>query len=124
MPSVNIQIEKVEPHVDIAMVQIDGSLDTVASYALQEQMEKLIDSGVYKFIVNLEKLDYISSAGIGVFPGLSYAIKIHQGGIVFIHVPEKIAKLFAMLGLTTIFEIRETTEEALKDFLHDEVTNF
>ncbi|MDY0095608.1 MAG: STAS domain-containing protein, partial [Candidatus Vecturithrix sp.] len=107
-------------HPEMVMVRINGPLDTVASYEFHEKMESLVQNGVYKFIVNLEKLDYISSAGIGVFPGMSLELQKNQGGIVFIHVPPKTYKLFDMIGLTTIFRIKNTLEEAIKELsLHE-----
>ncbi|MCP4399335.1 MAG: STAS domain-containing protein [bacterium] len=120
MQSIDIQIEALDSHPDIVMIRIKGPLDTVAAYAFQEKMEELIASGVYKFIINLEQLDYISSAGIGVFPGVSQTLKNHQGDIVFTHVSAKTIKLFEMIGLTSLFTIRETTEKALKEFIPDE----
>ena len=117
MQRVNIHTEKIEQYPDIVMIRIDGPLNTVASYSFQEYMENLIETGVYKFIVNLEALEYISSAGIGVFPGIAQTLNEHQGGIVFIHVSSKIAKLFAMIGLTTLFTIWANKEEALKELV-------
>jgi len=120
MDKVDIYIEKVEFHPDIVMVRINGPLDTVASYTFHEKMDSLIKSGVYKFIINLEKLDYISSAGIGVFPGMALDLQKHHGGIVFINLSTKIYKLFNMIGLTTIFSVKETEEEAIKELVPDE----
>ncbi|GAK50793.1 anti-sigma factor antagonist [Candidatus Moduliflexus flocculans] len=120
MNRVDIHVEKVGFHSDTVIVRIDGPLDTVASYNFQEKMERLLQSGVCKFVVNLEHLEYISSAGIGIFPGLSQDLKQKNGGLVFANVSPKIVKLFEMIGLTTIFPIRGTTEEALKEFLPDE----
>ncbi len=120
MNRVDIHVEKVGFHSDTVIVRIDGPLDTVASYSFQEKMERLLQSGVCKFVVNLEQLEYISSAGIGIFPGLSQELKKKNGGLVFANVSPKIIKLFEMIGLTTIFPIRGTTEEALKEFLPDE----
>ena len=116
MRKVDIQIETVESHADIVMVYIRGPLDTVAAYEFHEKMDNLINNGLYKFIINLKELDYISSAGIGVFPGMALELQKHQGGIVFINVSGKIYKLFEMIGLTVIFTVKETLEEALKEF--------
>lgn len=115
MHKVDILIETVDQHPEVVMVRINGPLDTVASYEFHEKMESLVKGGVYKFIVNLEKLDYISSAGIGVFPGMALELQKNKGGIVFINVPPKIYKLFDMIGLTTIFSMKQTLEEALKE---------
>lgn len=116
MQRVNIQIEKVASHSDIIVVRIEGPLDTVASYAFHEKLKNLIAIGNYKFIINLEQLDYISSAGIGVFPGIAMELKQHDGGLVFVHVSPKIFKLFEMIGLTTMFKVTDSQEQAIKEF--------
>ncbi|PID57511.1 hypothetical protein CSB45_06695 [candidate division KSB3 bacterium] len=117
MQSIDIQVERLENHDDIVMIHIKGALETIAAYTFQEKMETLVASGLYKFIINFEKLDYISSAGIGVFPGIAQTLRQYQGNIVFTHVSPKTVKLFNLIGLTTLFTISETTEEALKEFL-------
>lgn len=114
--AVDISIDKVLPQSDIVLVRITGSLDTVASFSFHEKMNDLIKNGVYRFIIDLEKLEYISSAGIGVFPGMAMELQNKRGGIVFINVSPKTYKLFDMIGLTAVLSIKETLEEAIKEF--------
>jgi anti-sigma B factor antagonist len=120
MSNSQIQITTRGKHADIAVVQLHEPLDTVAAYTFQEEMQRLIQSGVYKYILDLQYLEYISSAGIGVFPGMMNALQEYNGGIVFVHVPTKISKLFQMIGLTTLFPMMETVEQALEQFDRDD----
>lgn len=119
MEKTDIRVEKISPRSDIIMIKISGPLDTVASYSFQEKIKKLIEYGVFKYVINLEKLDYISSAGIGVFPGVALELQKNKGGIVFIHVSEKVYKLFNLIGLTTIFKVKDSLDEAIKAFEPD-----
>lgn len=120
MSNLRIHITKQGKHSDIAVVQIHGPLDTVASYTFQEKMQTLIQSGVYKHIIDLQYLDYISSAGIGVFPGMSHELQQHKGGLIFVRVPTKICKLFEMIGLMTLFPVMENVEQAIEEFEADD----
>ncbi len=120
MSNLHVFIDKRGTQSDIVVVHIYGSLDTVAAYAFQEKMNTLIKSGAYKYIIDFEHLEYIGSAGIGVFPALALELEKHHGGIVFVNVSEKIHKLFEMIGLTTIFEIKDTLEKAIEEFESDE----
>ena len=117
MNHVNIHIEKANAQPDVVIVRIEGPLDTIASYAFLEKMERLIQNGASKFIINLERLEYISSAGIGIFPGLSQELKQQDGGLAFANVSPKIKKLFEMIGLTTLFRLYDSIEEALQEFI-------
>lgn len=120
MSNLKFLIDKRGTLSDIAVVQVYGALDTVAAYTFQEKMRKLLETGVYKYILDFEHLEYISSAGIGVFFSMHPDIQKHHGGIVFIHVPEKIYRLFEMIGLTTAFTIKDTLENAIKELEPDE----
>ena len=120
MSNSQIQITERGKHADIVVVQVHGPLDTVAAYTFQEEVQTLIRSGVYKYILDLQHLEYISSAGIGVFPGMMNELQKHYGGIIFVHVPTKISKLFQMIGLTTLFPIMDTVEQALEQFDTDD----
>jgi anti-anti-sigma factor len=123
MSNIRIVIEQCGRQHDIAHIQVFGSLDTVAAYTFQEKMQSLIQSGLYRFIIDLRELEYISSAGIGVFPGMEAAIQTQQGRLLFVYVPEKIHKLFAMIGLTSMFTMKATFVEALQELDGHEQTN-
>lgn len=116
MSNVRIVIQKRGVHSDIAVIQVHGPLDTVVAYAFQEKMHALIQTGMSKFVIDLAHLEYISSAGIGVFPGMSAELRKRHGGLVFAQVPAKVYKLFEMIGLTAIFKVAETVDDALKEF--------
>ena len=110
-----IQMRRVGAHSDIALIKLRGFLDTVSAYQLQQMGDELIQGGIYKYILNLEQLEYISSAGIETFHDLAQKLQKHQGEIIFTNVPEKIHKLFEIIGTTTFFRIKQTVQEALRE---------
>ena len=116
MSNLRIVVQEQGSQADIVVIQAYGSLDTVGAYTLQKKLNALIRAGIYKFIIDLDQLDYISSAGIGVFPAISGELQIHAGELIFARVPEKIYKLFELVGLITQFTITETVEQALEEF--------
>lgn len=116
MSNLRIVVQEQGSQANIVVVQVYGSLDTVAAYTFQERLDALIRSGAYRFIIDLNQLDYISSAGIGVFPAISDELQLHAGELIFARVPEKVYKLFELVGLIAQFTITETVEQALKEF--------
>jgi anti-sigma B factor antagonist len=120
MSNLRIQITRHGKHSDIAVIEVHGQVDTVAAYGFQEKMHTLIQKGVYRYIVDLHHLDYISSAGIGVFPGMFHELQQHDGGLVFVRVPDKTYKLFEMIGLITLFPVLESVEQVLEEFQSDD----
>ena len=74
----NVQIKEVGSRSDIRLINIRGLLDTVIAYRLQEKMDILIEDGIFKYIIDLEELEHISSAGIGLFSAMALELqKLH-----------------------------------------------
>jgi anti-anti-sigma factor len=117
----NIQIRKVGSHSDIALIKIRGFLDTMLAYQLQEKAEEQIETGIYKYIINFESLEYISSAGIEAFHDIAQKLQENNGEIIFTNVPDKIYKLFEAIGTITFFRIKDTIREAMREFEPDEL---
>ena len=52
---------------DIVTLSLSGKLDGTTAKAFEEKILGQIESGDRRFIIDLEQLDYISSAGLRVF---------------------------------------------------------
>ncbi len=116
MNQYDIQIQTVGSQSDIVLIKIRGFLDTSSAYQLQEKADNLIGDGIYKYIINCEHLEHISSAGIEVFHGMAQKLQGNNGGIIFTNISDKIYKLFEMIGMTVFFQIKDTIQEAMKEF--------
>lgn len=109
----NYSIKTIGPRLDIAHIKVRGCLDTVIAYQFQEKLRAMIQHGIYKYVITLSDLDYISSAGIEVFHYLKQDLQAQNGACILTNVPPKIRKLFDMIGVSTIFTIKETFEQAM-----------
>jgi len=118
--SSNFLIRIIGSHPDIAHIFIPTSLDTMTAYHLQEKIESLIRNGLYKYIINLEDVVYVSSAGIQVLHNVQRGLRSKHGGMILTNIPEKISHLFDTIGVTTIFEMTDTVEQAVEKFEPDE----
>lgn len=108
----NIRISTAGPQADIALIDIRGFLDTVVAFSLQEQVNTLIGTGMRKYIINLEELEHISSAGIGFFSGLALELRKYQGKLVFINIPEQVQYLLKLTRLIEIFTVGQNLQDA------------
>jgi anti-sigma B factor antagonist len=100
----------------IKILKLKGYLDAYTSLQLEELLRKLIDSGNFKFVVNMKDLSYISSAGFGVFMAFVDETRKNRGDIKFSCLSEKIDEIFELLGFKHIFEVYKSDEEAIKSF--------
>lgn len=109
--------------VSITTVNVEGFLDSSTFPELQEFLEELIQKQTYRIIVNLEKLDYISSAGIGVLMGMLQEVRGNDGDLKLINMSSKIRNLFDMLGFSQIIRIYDDSQAAKEAFKEDVATS-
>lgn len=111
----SVQVKLLGEHETIALIRLRGFLDTVSAYELQQHADDLIQKGIYRFIIDFAELEYISSAGIETFHNMAQKIDEYDGEIIFVQVPEKICKIFDIIGTTTFFQIKPTVRDAVKE---------
>lgn len=100
------------PEGDYDLIRIIGEVDASSSIELDNAMEEAIASGNKKFLVDCSTLDYISSAGLGVFMSYIEEFKRHDIQIAFFGLNEKVANVFEILGLDQLLAIYATKDEA------------
>lgn len=101
---------------DIVILELAGFLDANSAVKLEEFISNKISCDYIKIILNLKSLEYISSAGMGVFIAFLESLREKGGDLKFCSIPEKVNFVFDLLGFQSIFEIYEKEEEALKAF--------
>ncbi|MCX7702559.1 MAG: STAS domain-containing protein [Planctomycetota bacterium] len=114
MPGIKIKTQKTADGV--AYIKVVGFLDAHTFVQMEEEIVKLFNARIYKVAVDLSGLEYISSAGAGVFISNVGEATANGGNIVFINPSEPVREVFDLLGLTQIFQIFETKEEAFMLF--------
>ena len=93
-----------------------GELDANSSIEMDAMIWKLIDRAEYKIHIDLSELEYISSAGLGVFISFLQELKAGGGKFVFSGLSENIMQVFKLLGLHNVMEIVDTAEDAANAF--------
>ncbi len=111
MSDLNIKVENLEN--DIVLVTASGFLDAHTFEQMEKTINGLFDDGSCKIIVKLERLDYISSAGAGVFIGAIGVAQEMGGNLVLLNPNTNVREVFDLLGLTQIFPMANTADEAV-----------
>jgi len=114
VPDLKIR-QKPLPH-GIVYIEAEGFLDAHTFEDMENLISSLFRQNCYKLIVKLEKLDYISSAGAGVFVGAIGTAKDMGGDIVFLAPSPNVKEVFDLLGLSAIFQFADTQEQAVGCF--------
>lgn len=100
----------------IKIVDIEGEIDVYTSMELKKELNGMIDNGSKKIIINLEKVNYMDSSGLGILVAILKRLKQEDGIMKLTKMNIGIKKIFEITKLTKFFEIYEDDEAALKSF--------
>ena len=101
---------------DISILKLQGFLDAHTAPKFEQAIQQLISENRYKLIVSMGDLDYISSAGLGVFMGFIEEIRENKGDIKLTNMSKKVFKVFDLLGFPALYDIYENESEAKSVF--------
>jgi anti-sigma B factor antagonist len=106
----------------VDLVEVSGRIDAATATQLKQQVDALFDEGRYRIVLDLEKLDYISSPGLRVLiearkKAREWKITDLEGGDIRIaNLPPRIKEVFDLTGFTSLFELYSDTVEAVGSF--------
>lgn len=97
------------------ILSLFGEVDASNSVILDEAIQELVDGGSKSIIIDGSKLDYISSAGLGVF--MSYLEDFHEKGISMkiCELTPRVYEVFKILGLDQLIPIYQDRAAAFAD---------
>lgn len=97
---------------DHAVLEIGGEIDVYTAPRLREKLIELVSEGSYHLIVDLERVDFLDSTGLGVLVGGLKRVRSHDGSLQLVCTQEKILKIFRITGLTKVFPIHDSVRAA------------
>jgi anti-sigma B factor antagonist len=100
----------------VTMVDVLGFLDAHTFESMQETLDRVFAANKFRIAINLENVDYISSAGAGVFIGALGKAQEGGGDIVLMNPRPTVMEVFDLLGLTQIFTFLKSPKEASAHF--------
>ncbi len=83
---------------------------------LHEKLHECVDTGVKRVVVDLSKVDWVNSTGLGILISGLTTLRNHGGELKLANVTEKIQSLLTITKLVTVFETFDTVESAVKSF--------
>ncbi len=97
----------------VAVVTVEGRIDTVNAPEFELCMLECMAKGHRDFIVDLSRLDYISSAGLRIVLSVAKKAKAAGGGIACCSLHGVVKKVFDVSGFANILPIYESLDKAL-----------
>ncbi|MBD3376441.1 anti-sigma factor antagonist [candidate division KSB1 bacterium] len=102
---------------DVAVIALKGKLmGGPETMAIHTKVKELIESGVNKVVIDLGKVSWMNSTGLGALMSSMTSLRNADGDLKLTHVTDKVKSLFMITKLITIFDTFDTEEEAIASF--------
>jgi anti-sigma B factor antagonist len=99
------------------LISLRGRVDSSTAPEFTKVMDSLIDKGVYKFVVDMSGLEYMSSAGFRALLGAQRSCKrYNRGEVLLASVPARIQEALELAGFTELFKSYAEPLEAVGSF--------
>ncbi|MBU0544205.1 MAG: STAS domain-containing protein [Proteobacteria bacterium] len=99
---------------NMLIVSVKGKIDTITAPEFEKTLFSLITQGEKNLLLNFSELDYINSAGLRSILVSAKQLKVNNGKLSFSELKGPVKEVFKISGFSTIFDIFDTQEDALK----------
>ncbi|MDP7422036.1 MAG: STAS domain-containing protein [bacterium] len=100
----------------VTIVRMSGKINVPEAQELMTVIEKLIDDGKHKLVIDFCEIKYIGSLGVGVLATLLRKVIQVGGSMKLVSLNLFVKKIFTVTKLDKIFEIYDSLDECLNSF--------
>ncbi len=116
MEGIQLSVEKTGTRNSISIIKVGGYIDTTTSSELEHALSTLLKAGSNNIIIDLGNVDYVSSAGWGIFISEIKGIREKGGDLKLVRMIPEVYEVFELLEFHYILKACDTIEDAIKDF--------
>lgn len=116
MSDIKISLDSSGPAGNVSVVRVDGVIDTITAPELEKVMNSLLEQKKFYIVVDLGGVDYISSAGWGIFISNIREIRHNSGDIKLARMIPNVYEIFELLEFDSILRAFDSVEKAKSDF--------
>jgi anti-sigma B factor antagonist len=96
-----------------SVLAVSGEVDVATVPRLREQLHGLVAAGKTRIVVDLDRVDFLDSTGLGVLVGALKRVRTHDGEMALVCTQPRIRKVFEVTGLTKVFNLYDSVDEAV-----------
>lgn len=100
----------------ISVIIMDGRLDAAQAKEFKNLVNTLVDGGRIKLIIDMAKVDFVDSSGLGSLVGALKLVNNRGGDIKIVSPRPEVRTIFELTRLHRIFDMFETLDIALNQF--------
>jgi anti-sigma B factor antagonist len=99
------------------MITVKGRVDSATAPQLAQALEAANEGGKYKLVIDMQGLEYMSSAGFrAMLAAQRNCRKYNRGEVVLASVPDRIREALELAGFTELFKTFDDTLTAVGHF--------
>jgi len=100
---------------DVVILDLSGRITMgEGTLVIRENIQKLLNAGDRKFLLNLADVDYIDSSGLGELVTSFTTVRNQGGELKLLNLTRRVQDLLQITKLLTVFEAFDNETEALK----------
>ena len=101
----------------VAILDLSGKLSGDWTVKLEDKIDDVVKDGHDQVLLNLKKVSYIDSAGLGTLLAKRASVQKQGGALKLVHLTSTVRDLLSVTKLATVFDTFESEEEALESFV-------
>ena len=95
------------------VVSLRGEIDVYTAPRLRQALIDLVEGGAKDIVVDMDRVDFLDSTGLGVLVGGLKRVKSNEGEMKLVVTQDRIMKIFDITGLAKVFPMFGSLDEAL-----------
>jgi anti-sigma B factor antagonist len=112
MSDIKISVSESGADDAISIIRVDGVIDTLTATQLEEVLDRLLKRGRFQLVFDLAGVDYISSAGWGIFISRIKEIRQGNGDIKLANMVPNVMEVYELLEFDSILTAHESINGA------------
>jgi len=101
---------------DVVVVYPRGFINAHTVRQFEQELNRALESGQVKIVINGAGLAYVASAGLGVIMGLIEEVRARGGDIRLADLNETVMNIFEVLGFNHLCKVLDSEQEAVQSF--------
>jgi anti-sigma B factor antagonist len=104
---------------DVIVLDLEGNLALEGNAQFRKHVTDIIDAGARKLIVNMARVKYMDSSGMGELISCYTTLQRVSGRIKLLHLSDRLKYLLVITKLTSVFETFDSEPAAVASFARD-----
>ena len=104
---------------ELQILRPHGRLDSASSPLLEREATSAIDEGARRLLIDFERLDYLSSAGLRAALAVAKRMNAAGGRLALCSLKPQVAEVFEISGVDAIIDVHPSAESATARLMGD-----